>query len=276
MNIKRSNKGIFFAYFVFAILLGHLSSCSSSSKVPPSSEKAKIPFQGTFYEAVRYAELDFNSLYARAVIEVKGNKSFRTSADIYFVKDSLMQFSIQPFLRMEVARMELSKDSIKVVDRIHNRYFAESMQRLTIKEYPELNFYTLQSLLLNKVFIGDKPLSEHSFSRFKEKKDASSTLLAYETKKISYHFQLQEKLHPQNVFVIAPSFSSWLKVSYDSFVPFENTSFPRNIFLTSSLQNKATDVKIKYANLKIVQGKLLNVSYIPGYEKVSFEELVTF
>ena len=57
------------------------------------------------------------------------------------VKDSAFQLSVQPFLGIEIFRIELSRDTIKVVDRMNKRYMIENYSNLQGQTPIEFNFY---------------------------------------------------------------------------------------------------------------------------------------
>lgn len=73
--------------------------------------------------------------------------------DMKMVKDSAFQLSVQPFLGIEIFRIELSRDTIKVVDRMNKRYMIENYSNLQGQTPIEFNFYNLQALFTNHLFI---------------------------------------------------------------------------------------------------------------------------
>ena len=84
------------------------------------------------------------------------------------VKDSAFQLSVQPFLGIEIFRIELSRDTIKVVDRMNKRYMIENYSNLQGQTPIEFNFYNLQALFTNHLFIpGEQGVSRKHYNRFK-------------------------------------------------------------------------------------------------------------
>ncbi len=96
----------------------------------------------------------------------------RLNVDLKMVKDSAFQLSVQPFLGIEVFRAEISVDSVKVIDRMNKRYVADNYANLKGQTPIEFNFYNLQALFTNQLFLpGQQGISPKQYNRFQLKQD---------------------------------------------------------------------------------------------------------
>lgn len=115
----------------------------------------------------------YETLTARLNVDLNlpGN-NMSSRVDLKMVKDSAFQLSVQPFLGIEVFRAEISVDSVKVIDRMNKRYVADNYANLKGQTPIEFNFYNLQALFTNRLFLpGQQGISPKQYSRFKLKQD---------------------------------------------------------------------------------------------------------
>ena len=107
-----------------------------------------------FFRSVEEQAFRFRTLTARLNVDLEvGGRVMSSRVDLKMVKDSAFQLSVQPFLGIEIFRMELSRDSIKVLDRMNRRYMAENYEKLRGQTPIEFNFYNLQALFTNRLFL---------------------------------------------------------------------------------------------------------------------------
>ena len=102
-----------------------------------------------------------------------GEKLFSSHAVLKIIRDSKLQISIQPFAGIEVARIEFTPDSVRMLDRMNKRYVADTFAPLGSNVQPALNFYNLQALFTNRIFLpGETGWPGDAFRRFRCEPDA--------------------------------------------------------------------------------------------------------
>lgn len=145
-----------------------LNSCKTS-KAPGTSGKANTKALDEFVASMQEQEVQFHTLSARLSIDLNTtDKSIGSRVEMKLVKDSALQLSVQPFLGIEMFRIELSTDSIKLLDRMNRRYFAENYAGFRGQLPIDFNFYNLQALFLNQLFLpGEKEVDDFLYNHFK-------------------------------------------------------------------------------------------------------------
>lgn len=149
-------------------LLFALVSCKTSKKAG-TTETGGIKAHNEFFKSMQEQAFQFHTMSARMNVDLKiPDKEFSSRVDLKMVKDSAIQLSVQPFLGIEVFRVELTTDSVKVIDRINKRYVIESYAGLKGQTPIEFNFYNLQALFSNHLFLpGQQSISHKQYNRFK-------------------------------------------------------------------------------------------------------------
>ena len=133
--------------FAGIIMLLSLAGCKSSKKVG-TVESSGTKAYNEFFASMQEQEFNFNTLSARLNVDLNlPDKNMSSRVDLKMIKDSVFQLSVQPFLGIEVFRIELSIDSIKVIDRI-NTHFTRTYKAIFYNFY-YLRYYRQHRKLLS-------------------------------------------------------------------------------------------------------------------------------
>jgi hypothetical protein len=111
-------------------------------------------------ESIQYQTIPFNTLSSSLRFSFKpGMKKSTTSANaqLRIIKNKIIQLSLRiPILGTEVARISITPEQIIVIDRSNRRYVSESIQTLQQTASFDFDFYSLQALFTNQLFIAGK------------------------------------------------------------------------------------------------------------------------
>ena len=236
--------------FLFLVLL---ASCGSSKHVvnEPSTTASfnssrllqQVEEQTVNAEYVT-AKMKFNLTQKGQNISVGGNLKMK--------KDDVIQLSLVAFGIMEAARIELTKDEVLVIDRINKRYVRSSYSGLSFLREAELDFYGLQSLFRNEMFVpGKKTMKGSENTLVGTRSDNDHATYTYQNSKLKFRFlvaltsaliqQVQvgaAKGHEETVF-------SW---NYADFQNFNGRQFPSHHKISLS-GSKGFDATIVLSNL---------------------------
>ena len=136
-----------------------LFSCKSgqrASRKPLEGEKTAF-----LLSQMDNSELHFETLSAKAGISfLTENRKATFNVNLRMFSDSAIWISITPLLGIEMARVLITKDSVKVIDRLDKQYFIGNFDYINKKFNLDIEFGVLQSLLIgNKIiFEEDKDL----------------------------------------------------------------------------------------------------------------------
>ncbi len=172
MNRIRSNRSYRAISFLAVIVL--LSSCKKNRETLNIAGPATPSFITRNMEAHM---LDYEWFSAKVDTEVitKGEKtSFKTN--LRMKKDSIIWMSISPALGIEVARMIVTPDSIKFLDKWNDQYYLGTHDFLDKRLNVQLDFNMLQDLAVGN------PILYDSEEKFKGTKDDDGYILTSRSK----------------------------------------------------------------------------------------------
>jgi hypothetical protein len=146
---------IFTRLLLSALVLSSLMTAFQACKTKRVLLKKPLKEQGEAYllEKLSENQMDFEWFSARANISYINNKNktdFR--GQLRMQKDSVIWLSFSPALGLEVARMKITPDSIKFMNRLERVYFEGDYQLLNNFLQTTIDFDILQSLLIGNDF----------------------------------------------------------------------------------------------------------------------------
>ncbi|MGM9798469.1 MAG: DUF4292 domain-containing protein [Parabacteroides sp.] len=264
--------------WICLLLLLTLGGCKSSKKVGTVVSGA-AKSQQVFFQAMEEQALHYQTLTARLGVEINlpNFQVNSTRVDLKMIKDSAFQLSVQPLLGIEVFRLELSRDSIKVLDRMNKRYLAENYESLRTQTPIAFNFYNLQALFTNRLFLpGEQIVSESQYSRFRLDQSGSTALI--QTKDpmgLRYTFEAdgEEKLLATEITDTQGQYR--LRWNYADFRMVEKQIFPQ-LMTVEAFKDGHAEGNIQWGFTRVRLDEPVKLDFvIPAkYTRITLEQLV--
>lgn len=115
-----------------------------------------------------------NAIYQRNVVSKiafslnTGSKEITVPGSIHMRKDDVIRLQLfVPILGSEVGRIEFTEEYVLIVDRLHKKYIKEDYRKVGFLRDKGLDFYTIQALFWNQLFIpGNKNVGESQLEEF--------------------------------------------------------------------------------------------------------------
>ncbi|WP_461630762.1 DUF4292 domain-containing protein [Labilibaculum euxinus] len=246
MGNKKYSKTVVRALIVIIALFQF--SCKSFYEL--GVEKAKPISDNRLYNGLIDSSLNYKSIYVKrfsASFSVDGiSKSFKGSIKIE--KDSVIWIDITASVGIPVARLLITPDSVKMIDRIKKTYFIDNFEFLSDKLNMDLDFYSFQSILTNSIFRVDNEEKEKAFIRSFDGKiiDNKYVFISDKARKIDRKLK-KDKLEKLNRFnyqrvdidpslmritdILVKEFDAArdITIKYRDFTVFESRKFPQRL-----------------------------------------------
>lgn len=118
-----------------------------------------------------------------------GGKDLSVNGKLQMKRNNVIRLSLR-FLGMEVGLMEFTPNDVLVVDRMNKQFVRAKYGDVSFLRQAGLDFYALQSLFWNELFIpGQHTLSAEGLGRFELVQRAGLNVLTPKnTPKLAYHF----------------------------------------------------------------------------------------
>ncbi len=243
------------------------TSCSSSKKV---SAKRNLKKYGFEYLKLKNEEneLTFNNLSAKLSLTYSNEKSStKLQGRLRMKQDSILWISFSPAMGIEAARLILTQDSIKFINRLNKTYFTGEYQMLDTLISTTIDYTIIQSMILAN------ELPYYKLDNYSVKADNNMYLLTME-KKRKVKRKIKRGKSPTNVIIE----KVWLD--------------PVNFRMRRVEMNEIGDDKkklvVQYNDYREVEGKMFpfkikisvsadkDIVIDVDYSKVHFDETLSF
>ncbi len=125
------------------------SACKSHKKISRVNKPLKVAAVDSVFKAMKDAEYQFRWLKGKfsGIYSVAGGKKQNFSGQFRMRKDSIIWCSIT-VMNIEVARVVVTPDSLKLLNRLAKVYFSSDIDYLNKKLHTDIDFDMLQALIL--------------------------------------------------------------------------------------------------------------------------------
>jgi hypothetical protein len=253
-----------YRFLLFGILLLSIIILGQSCTTKRRLIRQPLREEGESYllERLAESEVKFDWLSARCNIVVVDDKKSKTefNGQIRIQNDSVIWISLSPALGIEVARLMITSDSIKFINRLNKSYFIGDYDFISAIFQTTIDFDILQSLILGN------DLHSYENNTFRVSIDAMEYKLqnTHRLKKRKYlkkddtpNILVQSIwLNPDNYKITKVHLKEYgedlkrLQTEYGNFKPIESQLFPTSLKIDLQ-SNKKLAIQIDYSRIEV-------------------------
>lgn len=274
-----------FKFSFFLILSIALYSCTTTKTF--TSKTIKQLDHSEILDSISSTNGDYKTFYSKLSINLKAEKSLNLKGTVKLTKDSVIWISLSPGLGFEVARIMLKPDSVFVLDRVRNTYYYGTYSYFKQLADVDVNFNTLQALLLNELFIYNTDQSDTSvFSSMIITSDKINNKIKLQSlrnrdlrklnKKDQQSDQLYQDIIINNDWKIESSsitdfkFDRKMNIKYSDYVNNETFLSPSNLHIRIYDADKEINVDLEYYKTTFDKDNKYPFSIPTKYDQVRY------
>ena len=276
----RKHKSIYLISLFFCLLnVALFTACKSKHKVIHSTTPIEEKANSDLFKDIISNDLNYNTFSSRLNINItSGSRTLSSKATLRMVKDSSIQISVQPLFGVEMFRFYLDPYQVVLLDRMNKRYVEETISSLK-EQYPVgFDFYTLQSMLTNALFITDKSRVENNdyrIFRYTQTSDLNYFLTGKDPNSgIEYSFTVNGDDRITNTHLLHSQDQMSLRWTYDEFAEITESIFPHRMLVSINTQKRKLDSELKFSGIAINEPLSISISIPNGYRKVAVAEIL--
>lgn len=216
-------------------VVGRSTPSDTKTTVGESAESRRISFLRKVYD---------NEVFAKSISSkikftiASGSKDLTVSGSLKMKRDEVIRIQLTPFGLMEAGRIEFAKDYVLIMDRINKEYVKAGYDEVDFLRINGLDFYALQALFWNQLFVpGTQKLTDSALRNFEVTFDdaVANTLVTLDRGNMHYSWNTDKDSGRINSVDVTYDSKTHGKTSvgcsYGSFKPFSSKYFPSNISL---------------------------------------------
>ena len=217
------------------------------------------------------SSIDFNIKTGKKDISVDGKISMR--------RDEVIRIQLSPMGLVEVGRMEFTRDSVLIMDRIHKQYLKSSYNQVGFLRDNGIDFYALQALFWNQLFVPGEKGMDKSVDQF----DIKNNVISLTSGKMKYQWTADNGI--QHILTALATYNSTkhgtskLDWTYGDFRNFAGKTFPARHTVgitagTSSGSSRNIKVIITMKNMKTDSGWDTTTKVPSKYKPVELKDVI--
>ena len=260
------------------VLFVGIYSCKPKERIVQAASELEDKTNSNLFEDILENEVRYSTFSSKLNMSFStGRKVLNSRATLRIVRNEAIQLSIQPIFGIEMFRLYIQPDCIIILDRMNKRYVQETYDDLK-KEYPiGFNFYTLQSLFTNALFIPEQSsVLIDDYNNFRYLQSSDNYLLSGRDKlsDINYSFCVNgnDQITLTQMYMPAKKYS--LEWSYDEFTLVEKLFFPFKMKVSASSQEVNLNTSISLSSINFDESLTLDSSIPSSYTKVELKEVI--
>lgn len=170
---------------------GLLTGCKSSRGVTGKSPSAGSLNRTERVERVLAQAPQTECINAKMRFSLQlGDKDFSIGGNFRMKKDDVIQLSLVGFGIIEGGRIEFTRDSVLLVDRLHHQYISVAYNDVAFLRESQVDFYTLQALFWNELILpGLQHVTPAEARHFDVSREGDSVVLTGDgNRRLAYRF----------------------------------------------------------------------------------------
>jgi hypothetical protein len=220
----------------------------------------------------------FNTLSAKFRIDIKSKDTqLNSRAVLKIINNELLQLSVQPFLGIEALRIEVTPDSVRIIDRMNKNYMIDRYDNIKGLSDIDFNFYNLQALFTNHIFMpGQTTVSKKELRTFRfTQKDNFSTLKTKDSSGLLYSFVTDNNENIISATIEDEYRNNSLIWKYDNFQKVGEQSFPFKMIAQLNAEDATKGLATMTFSNPSINAPLSTEFRIPSeYNRISFSQII--
>lgn len=272
-------KNHIFTIFACCVLAVLVVSCKPKQQMISAASLVQDKANSELFTDLLNNEFRFSTLSSKLNMElISGTRSLSSRANLKIVNGRALQISIQPLFGVEMFRLHVDVDTLVLLDRMNKRYVKESLASLK-EVYPVgFDYYSLQSLFANALFITgkeNKTSADYSDFQYSQSSDLNYHLRAADSESgIEYEFTVNGNDRITFAHLMQPSEKYSLQWAYNNFASVEEQFFPHKMDIIAGTSSRKIEVGLLFSDIITNNPMELNINVPSGYTQVTLSEIL--
>lgn len=268
-----------FRVLFFLSLLILLSACKSSKSFVTSDGVATKKANEKLVSDILNAETNYKTISGKVALElipVNKTSGMKLNSQLKIVRNEVIQLSMRaPFINTEVFRLDISPDSISVIDRLGKRFAVESIKDIESSKNIQFNYQNLQALFTNALFFpGKEQVLNSDFNQFLISLNSGKyNLIAKDRQGMSYDFTVDssDRIISTKIAGLKTYSLDW---KYSNFIQDVGYVYPTKMDISVNAGKTKFTFVISYSSLDIDKDLKVDRNLPSNYKRVSVIEII--
>ena len=269
-NKKIINTSFFAVFLISVFSLVSCKSMKNNIKTEPvtniNSKKSEL------IDSVLQASLDYKTMKIKFGSEyITEEQNISIDGRISILRDSFIHVTLSPGMGIELARVLLTKDSVKFINRLKSEYFIGDYKFFKDKFGVDFDYFAIQSLITNKFFT--YPNQSDVKSGLELYLFTNDSVSANFTKQINQTDKHQILINNKNYTIteiIAKYAQNNITLRYDNFIDIQGKLFPTVLNAEITGKTGKTNFNLNYQKVTLNEEVSPSFKIGDNYTQIKF------
>jgi hypothetical protein len=208
---------------------------------PPATEAKAMVNTSAVFARIAAKQVNYTTLVLKAKADLNiNNKSNGVGMNIRMQKDKAIWVSVSAPIIGEVARVLVTPDSVKILNKLENTYIRKPFSYVSQYTGEEINFAALQGIFIGNVVPGT--LTQRSTVE----KNGDQTQVKGNLSELIFLLIFNDKYHQIQTNLKDKEASQSLSITYGDHKMVSGQEIPNAVSINSTVSNKKISVDLQY------------------------------
>lgn len=217
------------------------------------------------------SKMKFTVEYGPQQVSLTGNLKMK--------RDDVIRLQLMAFGFVEAGRIEFTKDYVLIMDRINKQYLKSPYAHITFLRNSGINFYTLQALFWNELFLpGKQSLDGNALEKLSTTMSSDEVVISFDEGKMNYSWLANQQTGRINMTNIAYrdayKGNTQLNWDYKGFTKLGTSSFPNDMGITLTTPDHEIKLGVKLNYLGTESDWETRTVVSDKYREVTVDEIL--
>lgn len=263
---------------LFLFLFIGIYACKPKERIVQAESALEHKTNSVLFKDVIYKGVKFSTFSSKLNISIStGTQTISSKGTLRIINNEAIQLSVQPLFGIEMFRLYVEPDHLIVLDRMNKRYVKESFDNINDKSPIGFNFYSLQSLFTNSLFIPEQSnVTASDYKKFKYSETGENYYLMASDKKsnIDYSFSINGNDQITLTQLFLPKKDYALQWNYSKFSLMKDLFFPYEMKIVASTQKKSLNASLSLSDINLDNPMNLETTIPESYTKMELSDVL--
>jgi hypothetical protein len=267
------NKSFIVLLFVGVLLIGFSCKTPRTALFEMSKEKR--------LEAIIQSGLQYENLSSNLRFSIKMGekaKEITVEGQLRIIKNEAIQLSLRmPLIGSEIFRILITPEKIMIIDRYNRQFISESIENIQSQASFDFDFYSLEALLTNRLFIaGKQAITPQDYATFTIEEDEFFVhIFNTDRQNIDYQFTSDYSNRIQKTQMTHKELESHLQLDYTDWGLTSNRrAFPMTMRLTLAVPNDSYKLNFSFREITVDSEFSIDYNTPNRYKQITLQEVI--
>ena len=257
-----------------------LGACKSAKTVETTGTPTAVPadkqeFLQKVSDNAQYTKFITSKIKFQVQV---GAQDITLTGNLKMKRDDVIRLQLMAFGFVEAGRLEFTKEYVLIMDRINKQYLKVPYEQLDFLRNSGLNFYSLQALFWNELFMpGKTKVTENVLKSYETTPDGNDMIISYEQPTMTYKWlagQNDGEIKMVNVMHKSQIRRTQLNWDYREFKPLGQKKFPTDNAITFTAGEKEVKLNMKLNYIGSESDWETRTEVSAKYKQVTVDEIL--